>query len=567
MTRSRFDLESKLIGALPLVNHLLGRLQFENILKKHLPEPDPRVKLAPAEVLGILARDLVLARVPLYAVGEWAQQRVSELLGIAPEQVEFLNDDRVGRALDCLFDADRQVLLTELVVQMVKEFKISMQELHNDSTTLTLHGQYQDATGKRVRGKPTVVITQGHNKDHRPDLKQLVWILTVSTDGAVPVHFKVVDGNTEDSTTHIETWKCLCLLVGSPEFLYVADSKLCTRENMKTIADGHGKFITVMPRSRKEDGLFKEWLQTNNPAWVEVARKPHPRLKNGPPDIFKAIASPIPDPDGFRVIWYHSSHKSARDAQARENIIQAAWKELQQLKAKLEGPRSRFQSRGSVARAADAILGKAEADRWISYEIENVKQASFRKEKRGRPGEKSRWRRQIKTRFRITCALREDQIAQDARLDGLFPLITNCTEEYLSNAQVLKAYKSNQPLVEKRHDLLKNVEAATPIYLKSVSRIEALLFVLFVALLVHALIERQIRKAMNTHHIREIALYPEERPCRAPSTERILDVFENLQRHVLCRHGEMVQRFDPQLTEIQLQVLELLGIDLNTFLG
>lgn len=229
---------------------------------------------------------------------------------------------------------------------------------------------------------------------------------------------------------------CLCLLVGSPRYLYVADSKLCTRENMKTIAGGHGEFITVMPRTRKEDGLFKDWLQTNTPSWIEVARKPHPRWKNGPPDIFRAIASPIPDPDGFRVIWYHSPHKSARDAPARENIIHAAWKELQQLKAKLEGPRPRFRSRGSVARTADEILGKSGADRWISYKIESVKQAAFRKGKRGRPGEKSRWRREIKTRFQIVCALREDQIAHDARSDGVFPLITNCAEEQLSNAQV-----------------------------------------------------------------------------------------------------------------------------------
>ena len=566
-TQTAFDLDSKLIGALPLVNHLLGRLRFDEILQKHLSPPDPRTKLAPIDALGVLVRNLVLARVPLYAVGEWAQQRVPALLGIAPEQLELLNDDRVGRALDWLFDSDRQVLLTELVVQMVKEFNLSLEELHNDSTTLTLHGQYKGANGKRVRGKPTVVATLGHNKDHRPDLKQLVWILTVSADGAVPVHFKVVDGNTEDSTTHIETWKCLCLLVGSPQFLYVADSKLCTRENLKHIAGNHGKFITVMPRSRKEDGLFKDWLQKNNPPWLEVARKPHPRLKNGPPDVFRAMPSPIPDSDGFRVIWYQSSHKIDRDAQARGNVIQSAWKALQQLQARLEGPRPRFQSRGAVARVVDEILGKSGADRWISYDVCSIEKAVFRKEKRGRPGKKSRWRRQTKTRFRPTWALQEDQIAYDARCDGVFPLITNCPEADLSDAQVLDAYKSNQPLVEKRHDLLKNVEAATPMYLKSISRIEALLFVLFVALLVHALIERQVRLAMKTKRIRELALYPEDRACKAPSTRRMLEVFENLQCHVLRRNRRVIQRFDPQLTRRHLELLDLFGMGPNAFLG
>ena len=69
-----------------------------------------------------------------------------------------------------------------------------------------------------------------------------------------------------------------------------------------------GRFITVLPRTWKKDALFKDWIQKNTPLWDEVARQPHPRLKHGPPDIFCAVPSPNPDADGFRVIWYKSSH-------------------------------------------------------------------------------------------------------------------------------------------------------------------------------------------------------------------------------------------------------------------
>jgi len=339
---SGFELDSKFVGALPIVNENLRRLRFDELLQKHLPPPDPRCKITPAEALGVLERNLVLARVPLYYLEEWANQRVPALLGLLSEQVDLLNDDRVGRALDRLFDADRQALLTDLVVHMVKTFGLSVEELHNDSTTLSLHGEYSEATGELVRGKPTVTVTYGHNKDHRPDLKQLLWILTVSADGAVPVHFKVADGNTEDSTTHIETWEALRqFVVGSADFLYVADSKLCTRENLKHIHENDGKFITVMPRTRKEDGLFRDWLQENTASWEEVLRRPHRRRQNGPPDIFRAIPSPIPDADGFRVIWFQSSHKMERDAHARRGAIQSAWKALQRYQAKLAGSRPR----------------------------------------------------------------------------------------------------------------------------------------------------------------------------------------------------------------------------------
>lgn len=558
-------LHSHTIGALPLVNHVLERLRVAELFARHLPPPDPRAQLAPLTALAVLTRNLVLARVPLYGLGEWARTSVPSLLGLAPEQVALLHDDRVGRALDRLFDADRHALLTDLVVHMIKEFQVSLEQLHNDSTTVTLHGAYDQATGKPVRGRPTLVMTFGHNKDHRPDLKQLLWILTISADGAVPVHFKVADGNTEDSTTHVETWDVLRGLVGSSNFLYVADSKLCTREALKHIHEHGGRFITVLPRSRKEDGLFKTWLQTHTPAWEEVARKPHPRWKHGPPNVYRAVTSPIPDADGFRLLWYESSHKMERDAQARRAAIQTAWKGLENLAAKLQGPRPRRRPRAAIAAAVEGLLAANGVERWLSYEVVTVDEASFHQEKRGRPGKNTRWRRRLTRRVRLTWQLREAEIAAAARADGVFPLLTNCRD--LTAAQILDAYTSKQPLVEQRHDLLKNVAAAAPMFLKSASRIEAVLFLLFVALLVHALIEREVRAAMAARGIKTVPLYPEDRECQAPSTDRILELFGPLQRHLLCHKGRVVRRFDPQLTTLQRQLLAFLGVSPNAFLN
>jgi hypothetical protein len=558
-----FTLVSHSLGGLPLVNHVLRRLRFDELLQRHLPAPDPRAQLPPSTALGVLSRNLILARVPLYGLGEWARDWVPALLGLRPTQGALLNDDRVGRALDRLFDADPRTWLTALVVHMVRTFGVSLEQLHNDSTTLTLHGAYAGATGRLVRGRPTLVVTFGHNKDHRPDLKQLLWILTVSADGAVPVHVKVADGDTEDSTTHRETWEVLRGLVGSAHFLYVADSKLCTRATLKHIHEQGGRFITVLPRTRKEDARFKAWLQTHTPAWAEVARKPHPRWRDGPPDVFRAIASPIPDADGFRLFWYESSHKLERDAQARRDALQAAWTALEAFAAKLQGPRPRFRTPAAVAHAVERILAMTGAARWVAYQVVPVEEAVFSQEKRGRPGKHTRWRRRLKRRFRLTWERREAEIAYDARSDGLFPLLTN--DPALTAAQTLDAYKSKQPLVEKRHDLLKNIEAATPIYLKSISRIQAMLALHFVALLVHALLEREVRRAMASRGITKLPLYPEDRDCRAPSADRILEIFAPLRRHLLCQEDRVVQRFDPELTALQRKLLTLLGISPKVF--
>jgi transposase len=241
---SGLTLDSRWVGALPLVNALIERLQVRRLLASALPATDARTRLSCADALLVLLRSLVLnQRHPLYTLSEWARQADPSLLGLSsPEAASSLNDDRVGRALDALFQADRAPLLTQLVVHAVREFKIELKQLHNDSTTVTLQGKYARADGHTERGRRTVRAAHGHNKDHRPDLKQLLFVLTVSADGAVPVHFRAMDGNTNDSSTHIESWDTLRELAGKSSFLYVADCKLCSKESLAHIDSNGGCF-------------------------------------------------------------------------------------------------------------------------------------------------------------------------------------------------------------------------------------------------------------------------------------------------------------------------------------
>lgn len=85
----------------------------------------------------------------------------------------------------------------------------------------------------------------GHNKDHRPYLRQLLFVLTVSDEGAVPITYRTEDGNTSDDVTHVPTWDGLCSLVGRADSLYVADSKLCSKEAM-----GHTSLPVAAASSR-----------------------------------------------------------------------------------------------------------------------------------------------------------------------------------------------------------------------------------------------------------------------------------------------------------------------------
>jgi hypothetical protein len=163
---SPLALESRKVAGLPLVNSILDRLGFDRLLARTLPRGG---RLSAAQALGVLLRNIALdERQPVYTHVEWAHPMEPSLAGLREGQADHLNDDRVGRALDRLFDADRAALMTELVLRTLREFKVAVDQLHNDSTTLT--GEYREADGNPMRGKPTLQATYGHNKDHRPDL-------------------------------------------------------------------------------------------------------------------------------------------------------------------------------------------------------------------------------------------------------------------------------------------------------------------------------------------------------------------------------------------------------------
>ncbi|MHB8431812.1 MAG: IS1634 family transposase [Acidimicrobiales bacterium] len=555
------ELRSETLGAMPVIDYFLRRMALAERLERCVPHDDGRLRLAPAAVIGVVVRNIMVRHRPVYALAEWAAPYDPTLLGLRADDADALNDDRVGRMLDRLFDADRATLITDTVLGVVREFDVELSQLHNDSTTLTLQGNYTDGDGTPRGGKPTPAIVHGHNKDFRPDLKQLLCILTISADGAVPVAFRVADGNTSDDVTHIPTWDELCALVGRPGFLYVADSKLCSSDAMRHIASHHGRFVTVVPHGRKEDTWFRDWAQSHAPRWSEAERRPGARL--GDPDaIWRVFEAPQPSVDGYRVIWVHSTTKAARDAHTRASRIEKGLAAIEGVQARLASPKSRLRTRVAAEEAATAAVKSAGAERWVGFEVAETTEPTFRQERRGRPGSSTRYVRKDRTTFTLTARLRAETVTYDAATDGCFPLVTNDTT--MTPAEILGAYRY-QPNLERRNHMLKGPQEMAPVHLETPHRIEALLLCHFLALLAGALIEREIRTSMKTEGLSAIPLYPELRDCPAPSAPRIFEILNGLQRHYLMSNGAVVKVFDPKIEPVHQKVLDLLHVPASVY--
>ena len=366
-------LRSWTVGGLPLINRVLERIDLEALLEKHLPKDDPRLNIPTRRGLLLLVKNILLSREPIYGIGEWAESYAPDLLGLQPDELKQINDDRIGRCLDRLFDAPIADLVLDVVRNVITEFGLRLDELHNDSTTVSFFGAYDQAAeeGQR-RGRKTLAVTFGHSKDHRPDLKQLLYILTVTEDGGVPIYFTSDSGNVADDTTHRATWDLLRELTGRPDFLYVADCKLATRENMQYIHNQGGRFVTILPRTRREDSEFRARLveDPDGMTWEHLYDVLNDQDKVV--DRLRVCDDGMASGEGFRLLWFHSTRKAERDAVARARAIDRTQKELIKLRDRLHAPKTRFRDRAKVQKAIDDILQSRAAAHWVQVEIQDA---------------------------------------------------------------------------------------------------------------------------------------------------------------------------------------------------
>lgn len=580
-------LRSFQVGALPLLNHYFERLKLTELLRRHLPPDDVRQTIPTERIVLLLVRNVLVSRQPLYAIPVWAARHAPELFDLFHQDVSALQDDRLGDCLARLFHATTPELTLAVVRSAIDEFQVSLDELHNDSTSVAFYGAYPTARQPRRNGRRMQpAITWGHSKDHRPDLKQLLFTLTLANDGGVPLCFHVDCGNTSDDVTHRRSWDLLAELVGSPDFLYVADCKLASRDNLQHIAARGGRFLTVLPRTRGEDATFRQRLRTEphtvvwEACWTRVVEPDDPRrpLKSpdDPDDVLRVCAQQEVTTDGYRLLWFHSRRKAALDAQTRGERCQRAIQELQELQTRLSSPRTRFRDRARVEEAVRDILATREVESLLSVEILQHLRETFRKEGPGRPSQDSQYRREVTQRFELHWRLEDGPWRIAEAEDGVFPLLTN--DRRLSPRELLEAYK-RQPKIEKRFSQLKSDFDLAPVFLKTPERVVGLFTIYFLALLVQALMERDLRRALARSASQatpaarrwegSVEVYPEGRRTRRPTVRHTLDLLEHVRRYEIRppsqSDDEQPLELHDELTPAQERLLNLFGVDHKTY--
>jgi len=536
------------VGGLPLIAEVIDRMDLRRILGEamgqHGNETFPAV-----DSLILMIMNLAQGKQPLYELEHWAQSLDARCLGYPNLPKGKLNDDRFGRALDKLYQADRASLMTQLVMKVVKEFDLRLDRIHNDSTTLKACGKYP---GKTESG---FELQNGHSKDRRPDLKQLVYSLSICADGAVPVHQKTYSGNRTDDTTHIETWNTLRKIQPDPGFLYVADSKLCTDKQLHHIVSHKGRAITLMPDTWKEVPVFMDALRKSPKTKQEIWR----RLKPGSDtemEYFSAFTGiHLTKQRGYCIHWIYSSEKRQRDRHARQKRLQKAEEALMELTGRINMRKLKTQE--AIQEAIDAILAQYKVGTFLHVKLGTTLEETRTQIGKGRPSKDTQYKQIIKTVFTLGWSRNTTSLRHEARTDGVFPLL--CTDLDLTAKEVLQAYKY-QPRLEKRFQQFKHIHHGAPLLFKKLERIEATMFAFFIALMIQALIERQVRNQMADQNIPALALYPEDRDASHPTTAKIMGIFDEVSTYKLISSTREIKEYRDDLTEVQRTILKLLNI-------
>ncbi|MCI0353714.1 MAG: IS1634 family transposase, partial [Acidobacteria bacterium] len=518
---SHASLQRHHLGCHPIIRHYLERMNFRGIVRDCLGG-GLHQGLDHAEVLSVLVHNILVSRGPMYRVRQWAQRIEPEALGLSAAQVDGLNDDRLVRSLDALVSERGRSVFFRLALRVIKTFRLEVPRVHFDTTTVTFFGQYASS-----QAEPR--ISRGHNKDHRPDLKQLLFGLNVASDGAVPLLHHVFSGHRTDDSVHVRNIDELRGLLGRDDFVYVADSKLCTKENLLHIAGHGGYFVTVLPRTRKEDIALRSQLRLGAPAvrWRKFHQIENHRRTGDPPDVFSGTdAGPTLTAEGYRLVWVRSSQKARDDAQARDQQLRKAEVELRALAGKLGTRQLRTQPAANAR--VQKILAQHRVAAWLKTSIGTTTELHHRylRPGRPRPGDPVR---AVRTRILQLHVTRDRQaLRAEARCDGVFPLVTNITKR--PRREILEIYKY-QPYLEKRFALTKSDYGVAPVFLKKPRRVVALLHLYFVAILLSALLERQVRSVMQRRNIPKIPILPEGRSTATPTTPRILENFADASWH------------------------------------
>ena len=166
--------------------------------------------------------------------------------------------------------------------------------------------------------------------------------------------------------------------------------------------------------------------------------------------------------------------------------------------------------------------------------------------------------------LRLKWTLNRKRLRAAAQWDGVYSVLTNLPDKTHPPSAVLEIYKDQHQVEGRFRDLNQLPVRVRPLWLKRPDRLETLVFLSMLAVLVFALIERQVRRAIARTGQKITGLMPEKRDTTTPKGG-LLKAFDGLSV-VKIEQGHHIRYLLSELSSVQRQIIQALGLtELSTY--
>jgi hypothetical protein len=280
----------------------------------------------------------------------------------------------------------------------------------------------------------------GYSRDKRPDCPQVVIALVVTPDG-LPLAYEVLPGNTADCTT-------LRMFLAKIERQY-----------------GRARRVWVMDRGIPTEAVLAE-MRGSDPPVQYLVGTPKGRLSRLEKKLLAkpwqearaGVAVKLLAEDGELYVYAESVDRVSKERAMRKRQLKWLWKRLRELAA-MEVPREEMLMKLGAARARAPTA-------WRLVDIEMDKESAM-----------------------FIYALNRQKLRRIRRREGRYLLRTNLTE---NDPALLWQYYTQLVAVEEAFKNLKGDLAIRPIFHQEERRVEAHIFIAFLAYCLQITLQRRL---------------------------------------------------------------------------
>jgi transposase len=305
-----------------------------------------------------------------------------------------------------------------------------------------------DLSSSYVEGRCCELAALGHSRDGKPSKPQVNWGLICSPEGR-PVSVQVHPGNTADPTTVPDVLDTVRERFGIERVILVSDRAMITDAHAATLKELGAGFVSALKTAQ-----IRKLINTGD---LQLSLFDQTNLAEITSDEFPSE----------RLVVCRNPHLAAERARKREDLLGATERELDKVKAMVDGPRGTLRSAdaGKIGQRAGRVINKYKVAKHFETQIAD---GSF------------------------TYQRKTEQIATEAALDGIYVLRTTCPTDQLTTQAVVRVYKQLK-MAERAYRTIKDALDVRPIRHHLTDRVEAHFFLFLLAY--HLLFELQARLA------------------------------------------------------------------------